>query len=52
MTIKGGLIGDVEVDYPEMLTVIEEDDLLTEVKITNINLSPKGRAIEDKNAGD
>lgn len=51
MIIKGGLIGDVKVDDPDMLTVIEDPDLLSKVKITNISLTPQGRAIENKNVG-
>lgn len=51
MIIKGGLIGDVKVDNPDMLTIIEEYPLLPEVKITDVNLIPQGRAIEYQHEG-
>ena len=46
MIIKGGLIGDVTVDDPDKLTVKEDPDLLSEIKITNISLTPEGRTME------
>ena len=52
MTIKGGLIGDVKVDNPDMLGVKEKYNLLPEVKITDVDLIPQGRAIEYTHEGE
>lgn len=43
MTINGGLIGDVNVDYPDKLTINEREDLLPKIKVKNILLKPTGR---------
>ena len=51
MIIKGGLIGDVKIDNPDMLTILEEYPLLSEVKITDANLIPQGRAIDYEKEG-
>ncbi len=52
MTIKGGLIGDVMVDDPDMLRVEETYDLLPKVKIIDVHLIPEGRAIEYSHEGE
>ena len=35
-----------------MLDIHRGSDLLTKVKITNVNLIPQGRTIEDKHEGE
>lgn len=46
MTIQGGLIGKVKVDHPDQLKVIEEENLLSKVKITDVHLIHQGRTTE------
>ncbi|WP_147535417.1 hypothetical protein [Bacillus marasmi] len=43
MTIKGALIGNVKVDYPEKLTYIPDSQYYGYVKLKEIKLVPKGR---------
>ncbi|WP_174732729.1 hypothetical protein [Mesobacillus harenae] len=46
MTIIGGLVGDVKVDHPEMLTIITDPKYLQKVKHSNVKLVRKGQTIE------
>ncbi|WP_394233117.1 pilus assembly PilX N-terminal domain-containing protein [Niallia oryzisoli] len=48
MTIKGGLIGELTVDNPEMLTIIEDSEYLKSVNFSNIELAPQGRDVVEK----
>lgn len=43
MTIKGGLIGNVKVDYPDKLTYIPDPRYVGELKVKEIQLKTKGR---------
>lgn len=46
MTIDGGLIGNYTVDYPNMLTVINDPQYLSQFNLTDIQLIPEGRTYQ------
>lgn len=46
MTIKGALVGNVKVDYPDKLTYIPDSQYYGYVKLKEITLVPKGRTFK------
>ncbi|NMD69136.1 hypothetical protein HHO41_02460 [Bacillus sp. DNRA2] len=46
MTIKGALVGNVKVDYPEKLTYIPDSQYYGYIKLKAIELSSKGRTFK------
>lgn len=46
MVINGGLIGNYTVDHPDKLQINWDEDLLTEITVTDVSLIPQGRIVE------
>ncbi|MBM4761889.1 hypothetical protein [Bacillus sp. B15-48] len=46
MTINGGLIGELTVDYPDRLTINWDEQYLPKIKVKNIDLIPQGRIVD------